>query len=159
MAVAEAIDLHFGKETHETSGNKNLRVIELDAEANKTYTFYKYFAVYTDNDPIKTSVHEAAIKEVKEAKASGYDECLRRHNAQWAKKWEYCDVTIEGDDEAQLALRYSIFQLLIVAPVNGSANSIPARALSGQVYKGSHFLGHRDVHVPVLFVHLSREGG
>ena len=55
------------------------------------------------------------------------------------KKWEYCDVKIEGDDEAQLALRYSIFQLLIVAPVNGSANSIPARALSGQVYKGAIF--------------------
>jgi kojibiose phosphorylase len=28
---------------------------------------------------------------------------------------------------------------LIVAPVNGSANSIPARALSGQVYKGAIF--------------------
>ena len=55
------------------------------------------------------------------------------------KKWENCDVKIEGDDEAQLALRYSIFQLLIVAPVNGSANSIPARALSGQVYKGAIF--------------------
>ena len=139
VAVAEAIDLHFGKETHETRGNKNLRVIELDAEANKTYTFYKYFAVYTDNDPVKTAIHEAAIKEVEEAKASGYDECLRRHNAHWVKKWENGDVTIEGDDEAQLALRYSIFQLLIVAPVNGSANSIPARALSGQVYKGAIF--------------------
>ena len=28
---------------------------------------------------------------------------------------------------------------MIVAPVNGSANSIPARALSGQVYKGAIF--------------------
>jgi len=139
VAVAEGIDLHFGKETHESRGNKNLRVIDLDAEANKTYTFYKYFAVYTDNDPVKTAIAEAAIKEVEEAKASGYDECLRRHNAHWVKHWENSDVTIEGDDEAQLALRYSIFQLLIVAPINGSANSIPARALSGQVYKGAIF--------------------
>ncbi len=139
VAVAEAIDLHFGKETHETRGTKNLRVIELDAEANKTYTFYKYFTVYTDNDPVKTSVPEAAIKKVEEAKDYGYDKCLSRHNAQWVKKWEYGDVKIDGDDEAQQALRYSIFQLLIVAPVNGSANSIPARALSGQVYKGAIF--------------------
>ena len=36
-------------------------MIELDAEAGKTYTFYKYFAVYTDNDPVKTTVNEAAI--------------------------------------------------------------------------------------------------
>ncbi|MGA9777279.1 MAG: glycosyl hydrolase family 65 protein [Verrucomicrobiia bacterium] len=139
VAVAEVIDLHFGRETHEISGNKNLRVIELDAEANKTYTFYKYFAIYTDNDPVKTSVKAAAIKSVQAVKASGYDECLSRHNAQWVKKWNYCDVKIEGDDEAQQALRYSIFQLLMVAPVNGSANSIPARALSGQVYKGAIF--------------------
>jgi nigerose phosphorylase len=139
VAVAEAIDLDFGSETHETSGHKNLRVIELDAKANKTYTFYKYFAVYTENDPVKTSVEEAAIKKVEEAKGCGYDECLSRHNAHWVKKWEYCDVTIGGDDEAQQALRYSLFQLLIVAPIPGSAHSIPARALSGQVYKGAIF--------------------
>ncbi len=139
VAVAEAIDLDFGSETQETRGNKNLRVIKLDAEANKTYTFYKYFAVYTENDPVKTSVEEAAIKKVQEAKGCGYDECLNRHNAQWAKKWDYCDVTIEGDDDAQQALRYSLFQLLIAAPIQGSANSIPARALSGQVYKGAIF--------------------
>jgi kojibiose phosphorylase len=48
-------------------------------------------------------------------------------------------VEIEGDPEAQLALRYSILQLLMAAPVKGSANSIPARALSGQVYKGAIF--------------------
>lgn len=139
VAVAEIVDLNFGKETHKIKNNQNLRVINLDAEAGKTYTFYKYFAVYTDNDPIKTSVNEAAINGVKEAKALGYETCLNNHNAQWAKKWEYCDVKIDGDDEAQQALRYSIFQLLIVAPVNGSGNSIPARALSGQVYKGAIF--------------------
>jgi kojibiose phosphorylase len=139
VAIAEAVDLNFGKETHKLGDKKNLRVISLDAEAGKTYTFYKYFAVYTDNDPVKTSVSEAAINSVKEAKALGYETCLNNHNAQWAKKWEYCDVKIDGDDEAQQALRYSIFQLLIVAPVNGSGNSIPARALSGQVYKGAIF--------------------
>jgi nigerose phosphorylase len=139
VSVAEIVDLDFGREAHEIKDNQNLRVIDLDAEAGKKYTFYKYFAVYTDNDPVKTSVNEAAVNSVTEAKALGYERCLDNHNAQWAKKWEYCDVKIDGDDEAQLALRYSIFQLLIAAPVSGSRNSIPARALSGQVYKGAIF--------------------
>jgi nigerose phosphorylase len=138
VAAAETIDLSFGKETHTTTDNRNLHVIELDAEAGKTYTFYKYFTVYTENDPV-ASVMEAAVEAVIEAKNAGYEKCLSAHNAQWVKKWEYCDVKIDGDDEAQQALRYSIFELLIVAPVNGSANSIPARALSGQVYKGAIF--------------------
>ena len=139
VAVAEIVDRNFGKEAHEIMGDKNLRVIDLDAEAGKTYTFYKYFAVYTENDPINVSAAEAATRSVKAARDRGYEICLDDHNAQWARKWERCDVKIDGDDAAQQALRYSIFQLLIVAPVNGSGNSIPARALSGQVYKGAIF--------------------
>ncbi len=138
VAVAEVVDASFGKATHEVKDNRNLHVIEVDTEAGKTYTFYKYFAVFTENDHV-ASVNEAAVKAVIEAKNAGYEKCLSNHNAEWAKKWAYCDVKIDGDDEAQQALRYSIFQLLIVAPVNGSANSIPARALSGQVYKGAIF--------------------
>ncbi|MES2431655.1 MAG: glycosyl hydrolase family 65 protein [Bacteroidota bacterium] len=139
VAVAEMVDLDLGKETHLTTDNRNLRVIELDCEAGKKYTFYKYFSVYTENDKVTGSLNDAAINSVKEGKANGYEKNLSSHNEQWQKKWEYCDVKINGDDEAQQALRYSIFQLLIVAPVNGSANSIPARALSGQVYKGAIF--------------------
>ncbi len=135
VAVAEIADVSFGNETHVIDDKRNLRILDLDAEAGTTYTFYKYFSVYSDNDSVK----ESAISGVMEAKKLGYETCLKNHNAQWAKKWGRCDVRIDGDDEAQLALRYSIFQLLIVAPVNGSGNSIPARALSGQAYKGAIF--------------------
>ena len=138
IAVAEAIDSNLGQETHEISGKKNLRVITLQAEAGKTYSFCKYFAVVTDNDHV-ASPSEAAIAAVKQAQAAGIVSCLTKHDAEWANKWAACDVTIDGDDDAQLALRFSIFQLLLVAPVTGSANSIPARALSGQVYKGAIF--------------------
>jgi nigerose phosphorylase len=139
VAVAETIDIAFGKYGHEVAGNRDLHVIELDTEAGKTYTFYKYFAVYTANDHVTGTLNDAAVKTVTDAKVAGYEKNLSAHNTEWAKKWAYCDVVIDGDDEAQQALRYSIFQLLIVAPVNGSANSIPARALSGQVYKGAIF--------------------
>lgn len=139
VAVAEIADIDFGEETYSVAGNKNLRQIKLTAEAGKIYTFYKYFSVHTENDPIVDSVNDDAINTVEQAKKSGYENCLAVHKEQWQKKWEYCDVKITGDDEAQQALRYSIFQLLIVAPVNGTGNSIPARALSGQVYKGAIF--------------------
>ena len=138
VAVAEAADFEFGKETYSATGKKNLRVFNFQIEANKTYTFQKFFAVFTDNDHVESPC-DSAICCVQQAKSLGYEACLALHNAEWAKKWAACDVKIDGDDEAQLALRFSIFQLLIVAPVNGSANSIPARALSGQVYKGAIF--------------------
>jgi nigerose phosphorylase len=139
VAVAEAIDLPLGKESHEVRDRRSLRVVKFKAEAGKSYTFHKYFTVFTENDPVKGSVLDAAIAQVEEAKALGYEGCFAQHRSEWAKKWERCDVEVEGDDEAQRALRYSIFQLLMVAPTAGSTNSIPARALSGQVYKGAIF--------------------
>jgi len=139
VMVAEAIDLGFGEEALEAGGNRHLRVITLTAEAGRTYTFTKYFAVYTDHDRVSRPLAAAATDAVRQARARGYEACLAPHTSAWARKWECCDVQIGGDDEAQRALRYSILQLLMAAPLPGSANSIPARALSGQVYKGAIF--------------------
>jgi nigerose phosphorylase len=156
VVVAEATDVGFGELAYESKGNRNLRVIKLSAEAGKSYTFHKYFAVFTDNDAVRKPLVEAAIDSVQRAKLLGYEACLARHGAEWQEKWNRSDVTIEGDDEAQLALRYSILQLLMVAPVKGSANSIPARALSGQVYKGAIFWDTEMFMFP-FFVHTYPE--
>ncbi|HTP82902.1 MAG TPA: glycosyl hydrolase family 65 protein [Alphaproteobacteria bacterium] len=139
VVVAEATAHDLAVETHEVQDGRNLRVITFQAEAGQAYTLVKYFAVFTDNDRVDRPLAQAAVEAVRQARALGYEQCLARHDAIWAEKWERCDVQIDGDDEAQLALRYSIFQLLMVAPLPGSANSIPARALSGQVYKGAVF--------------------
>ena len=53
VAVAEAADIGFGKVTYESSANRSLRVVRFRAEAGKTYTFHKYFAVFTDNDAVR----------------------------------------------------------------------------------------------------------
>lgn len=67
-----------------------------------------------------------------------FDDSLAAHQAVWAKRWGKSDVQITGDDDAQLALRYSIYQLQSIAP-HHLDTSIPARGLSGQTYKGACF--------------------
>lgn len=139
LSVCEIIDHSFGEETRVDDPVFLGRKIHGRAESGKTYSFNKYIAVVKDGDQIDAEVQEAAFTIARKAKAIGYDKCKSEHVKEWDKRWKQCDVTIEGDDEAQLGLRYSIFQLLMVAPVEGSAGSIPARALSGQVYKGAIF--------------------
>ena len=156
VVVAEAIERPVGDETHETKDGRNLRVVAFAAEAGKTYTFLKYFAVFTANDRVETPLVDAALAAVWHARALGYEACRSAHDAAWRSKWERSDVLIEGDDEAQRALRYSIFQLLMVAPLPGSANSIPARALSGQVYKGAIFWDTEMFMFP-FFLHTAPE--
>jgi kojibiose phosphorylase len=156
VVVAETLSVDFGTESHETADNRNLRVIRLRAVAGKAYTFHKYFAVFTAHDAVSQPIRKAAIATVEQARADGYKSCLQKHDAEWSRKWRRCDVRIDGDDEAQHALRYSILQLLMVAPVKGSANSIPARALSGQVYKGAIFWDTEMFMLP-FFLHTYPE--
>ncbi len=139
VAVAEAVSPELGDGRPVAEGKRNLREIVVRAEAGKAYAFTKYFAVFTDHDPGGLPPTEAAVAAVVAARGQGCHSCLQEHAAEWKRRWERSDVLIAGDDEAQHALRYSLLQLLMVAPVAGSANSIPARALSGQVYKGAVF--------------------
>jgi len=61
------------------------------------------------------------------------------HMESWFKVWEDSDVIIEGDDEAQLAVRFSLYQLLIAAPKRDDRVSIGAKTLSGPGYRGHVF--------------------
>jgi len=139
VAVAEVVTADLGDESAVTVANRHLRQFTFSTAPGQVRTLVKFFTVFTDNDPLDMPPAAAAASAALHARRQGYEACLARHNEEWARRWERGDVRIEGDDEAQLALRYSILQLLMVAPVKGSANSIPARALSGQVYKGAVF--------------------
>ncbi|MCF3650439.1 glycoside hydrolase family 65 protein [Opitutaceae bacterium LMO-CP1] len=139
VAVVECVEAPFTDVKIETEAPSALRVVSLPMAAGETVTFTKYFAVVTENDASADDVIGHALAVVEQAHRDGYDACRERHVAAWTQKWMRSDVVIEGDDEAQRALRYSIFQLLMAAPWPGSGLSIPARALSGQVYKGAVF--------------------
>ncbi len=139
VCVAETLNAVATGKGREDKASAGLRSIAFRARQGQDYVFEKFFAVFTDNDRITGAIEDAACDLARSAADLGFEGCLARHDAEWAEKWRRCDVAISGDDEAQHALRYSILQLLMVAPVRGSANSIPARALSGQVYKGAVF--------------------
>jgi kojibiose phosphorylase len=112
-------------------------VAETRVRPGQTLTFDKLVTIYTDRDV--ASPRRAALDTLGAAVAQGYDALRAAHDAAWAVTWEACDVTIEGDDWADRALRYSLFQLLIVAPRHTERVSIPAKTLSGLGYRGHVF--------------------
>jgi trehalose/maltose hydrolase-like predicted phosphorylase len=61
------------------------------------------------------------------------------HCQAWNAEWEQCDVVIEGDEDAQLALRFNLFQLLTAAPRSDERVNIGAKTLSGYGYRGHAF--------------------
>ncbi|MFD2879432.1 glycosyl hydrolase family 65 protein [Paenibacillus rhizoplanae] len=167
VAVAELIAFGTAEQAKrvdaviELDGGTALRHISIEAKAGETYTWCKYAAVFTgldgEGDPEEDGPDERAVQTVQEAAATGYGGLLEAHRRKWAERWSRSDCVIEGDDEAQFALRFSMYQLLIIAPTLSEKVSIPARGLSGQVYKGGRILGYGDVHAALFFLHSDPE--
>jgi len=122
----------FGIEDFETDSD-DLHTAELKLIKGEKTEFTKIAGVYW-GDAVNTAEtdFEAAVN-------SGFQNLKAEHIFKWEEIWDNCDVVIEGDEEAQFALRYSIYHLNIIAPKNTDKCGIPARGLSGQVYKGAAF--------------------
>lgn len=95
--------------------------------------FYKICGVYWGETV------SAALPNFQSKAALGYAQLLHDHIAAWENIWKASDIHIAGDAQAQFALRYSLYHLNAIAPKSAGTCSIPARGLSGQVYKGAAF--------------------
>jgi trehalose/maltose hydrolase-like predicted phosphorylase len=96
-----------------------------------------------DNDPVSlASAH--VVKPV------SWDEALESQKQAWGPEWERADVVIEGDEEAQLAVRFSLFQLLIAAPRHDNRVNLGAKTLSGFGYRGHAFWDTEIFMLPVF---------
>lgn len=138
VALAEKIVLSVPyEETFEQTDNQVFRKLGFTIEAGHTIQLVKVIQLYTENDvdqPLETAKNELA-----KITAVNWPDIFSAHQKVWQKRWDEADVTIVGDPEADFALRYSLFQLQIIAPFHREGLSIPARGLSGQTYKGAIF--------------------
>lgn len=81
-----------------------------------------------------------------------YNSLRQSHIAAWQKLWHDMDVIIEGDQEAQLATRFSLFQLQIAAPQHDNRVSIGAKTLSGLGYRG-HVFWDTEIFILPFFIY------
>ncbi len=79
-----------------------------------------------------------AVDALRAADSTGFDWLLADHRAAWARRWEAVDVQVRGDPEAQLALRFALFQLWCAIKAHGEL-PVGARGVSGTGYSGHVF--------------------
>ncbi|WP_013324824.1 beta-phosphoglucomutase [Gloeothece verrucosa] len=103
--------------------------------AGQPVTLEKRVTVYTSRDV--ANPHEVAFSKLDELPS--YNELKTAHKKAWADVWTNSDIIIEGDIQAQFAVRYNLFQLLISASQDDDQVSIPAKTLSGFGYRGHVF--------------------
>lgn len=93
----------------------------------------------------------AVAKDVAERLDSqGWAAALAASGEAWSQVWADCDVEIDGDPEAQFAVRYNLFQLIIAAPRFTEDASIGAKTLSGYGYRHHTFWDTETFMLPLF---------
>jgi beta-phosphoglucomutase len=147
LRVREVVAEHDAWDVHEHP----TLVARWRAQPGTSATFEKTVAIVTSrqsDEPVRTAVeHLDALADY------DFDALHAASEEAWRHDWAMSDVIIEGDPQAQLALRFSLYHLLIAAPRNDEQVSIGAKALAGFGYRGHVFWDTETFMLP-FFTHV-----
>jgi kojibiose phosphorylase len=132
---AEAEDLPELKVRRTTGRMDDL--MEMEVEAGKTYRIDWLQVCYTSQDIDRPA--EAAVAHLERLLKEGVKPSLHRHIGAWNSRWRGAEVEIEGDEDAERAIRFACYHLISAANPENEHVSIGARALTGPAYKGHVF--------------------
>jgi kojibiose phosphorylase len=157
------IDLAIAMQVSEVLGHEVLRqewdvqnaptvMLRVEAVPGQTVGIDKRVAVFTSHDVEPSSVIDSAVKRV--CDGPGWEAARAASDQAWAEEWSRSDVVIEGDDEAQLSIRFNLFQMLIAAPRHDDRVNIGAKTLSGFGYRG-HAFWDTEIFMLPLFIYTA----
>ena len=122
---------------HVTGEDMCGRAVECDLAAGEELRVDRFVAVYTEREVALPG--PSAVRAARSAQSAGFDALLDAHRAAWAQAWDVADVEIDGDQDAQVGVRFAAAELIAAAPTDSSRSSIGAKGLTGDGYKGHVF--------------------
>ena len=132
--------------------NVPTRRVRFEAVARQEVAVEKRVAVFTSRDVEAGEVVNAAVDKARDGR--GWESALEANKQAWAEEWNRTDVLIEGDEEAQIAIRFNLFQMLIAAPRHDDRVNIGAKTLSGFGYRG-HAFWDTEIFMLPLFIYTA----
>ncbi len=130
--------------------------IGADIKPGETVCLYKYTSVISSLYYDQKNLPEEAMKQCCEAKIKGWDTLYKEHTQEWKEIWDDMDVEIEGDEEAQQAIRYNIFQLNQTYRGDDPRLNIGAKGFTGEKYGGNTYWNTELCCVPFLLLSTPR---
>lgn len=112
----------------------------------QTLTVTKISNVFTSRDKERDGCDMARLvsdarEHMKAVHDMTFEKILSESAAEWDRRvWSYRDIKIDTENEAdQLAVRFALYHLTIMAPVHDNRMNIGAKGLSGPGYRGHSF--------------------
>lgn len=140
---------------HRQFGEVVRELYELDVKENIEYELEKYGVTYTSRDT-KENIENLLVKNLKEYMYHGLNHEMELHKGVWNKIWDKIDIKINGDEEAQLGIRFNLYQLSSSAYEGDHRVSIAAKALHGEGYKG-HVFWDTEIFMLPFFIYTNPE--
>lgn len=125
-------------------------VLVLKAKAGEDIIIDKLVGIATSRDADNPS----ALAKAHVTALTDWAAAFKANAEAWAAEWARCDVEIEGDEEAQIAIRFNIFQILIAGPRHDDRVNIGAKTLSGFGYRG-HAFWDTEIFMLPLFIYTA----
>jgi len=120
-------------------GDKVISEVAFACKQGTSYTIDKVICVLHSFDLSEVSTPERAAEYACSRFKTGVPDLLQAHIEVMAEKWDMSDIGVEGDNKAQVAIRFNILNLMMLgANVDGNV-SIGAKGLHGEGYKGHVF--------------------
>ena len=113
--------------------------VDATVEAGSRLVLDKTVALLRGMDhPVDELVARAATT-VEDAVAKGWSAALQDHMMAWERIWERADITINGDDAAQQAIRFNIFHLNQTFTGDDPRLNIGPKGFTGEKYGGASY--------------------
>lgn len=120
----------------------------VNLQPNDKMELEKLTTVYTSRDKEFDNTEynlqllmEKSLEDLRNSSEKGYDSLFHSHTGAWNNSvWNAYKLEINSDNPYdQLALRFSLYQLTIMAPAHDARMGVAAKGLSGEGYKGHSF--------------------
>ncbi len=127
-------------DTRGRTGEKAHGVVMATAvEAGSRVVLDKTVALLRGLDHPKDVLVERTQSKVEDAMAKGWNAALQDHMMAWETIWERSDITINGDDAAQQAIRFNIFHLNQTFTGDDPRLNIGPKGFTGEKYGGASY--------------------
>ncbi|MEO6498697.1 MAG: glycoside hydrolase family 65 protein, partial [Mucilaginibacter sp.] len=113
--------------------------VNLQAEQGKPITITKYAANLSSQNYKAGELVDELNKTLDRVSKKGFETMLAEQAGAWAEKWKHNDIIIEGDDSAQQAIRFNIFQLNQTYTGEDDRLNIGPKGFTGEKYGGSTY--------------------
>ncbi len=114
-------------------------LVSVMAVRGKETVIEKFAGVVSSLYRSKEGLMDYTREKIKAAAETGFDRLMADHKAAWAKIWEECDITIEGDTAAQQGIRFNIFHLNQTYRGDDDRLNIGPKGFTGEKYGGSTY--------------------